>query len=159
MNLFKKLLSFKATDPDDARRKSLLNTLLIGISFIAVLGFIATAVMLIFKLTEPQNVILLLYSSLAFLFINGFIFLLNKRSGKSAAWLFLLFFNLVLAASDSPEKVGNGSSMFVFAIPIATASLLLSPASSFVFAALSSGIVLGLGLIGGFVPNIPTFWR
>jgi PAS domain S-box-containing protein len=156
MNIYRKLLSFKSTDPDDARRKNLLNTLLVGISLIALAGFILTVVMLIFKLAKPEDILLLLYSSAAFLFINGFIFLLNKRSGRSAAWLFLVIFNIILAASDVPEKVGNGSSMFVFAIPIATASLLLSPASSFIFATLSSAIVFILGFIGGFVPNIPT---
>jgi PAS domain S-box-containing protein len=64
--------------------------------------------------------------------------------------------SFVLAASDTPQQIGNGSSMFVFAIPIATASLLLSPASGFAFAGLSAAIVAFIGVTNNFIPNIPT---
>jgi PAS domain S-box-containing protein len=99
-----------------------------------------------------------LYVGLAFLFLAFGIFFLNKRSGRLAPWIYLIIFTFVLALSDSPQNIGNGSSMFVFAIPIATASLLLSPASSFVFAILSAGVVTVLGITYDFIPNIPTIF-
>ncbi|KAF0107879.1 MAG: two-component system OmpR family phosphate regulon sensor histidine kinase PhoR [Anaerolineaceae bacterium] len=153
---FTDFLKLTPNDPDESRRTKLLHTLMLGMSLLALLVVILSATAILLNFSKLEDVALLIYGCVAFIVMNGLIFLLSKWSAKTAAWVFLLIINLVLAASDTPDKVGNGSSMFVFAIPIATAALLLSPASSFVFAALSSAIVVVLGINGNFVPNYPT---
>ncbi len=145
-------------DPDDARRKKLLNTLLVYTSLAVVIIIISSLLALVFNIYKLQDILLLLYGCFAFLILDILIFFLNKRSGKLAPWIFLVILTFVLALSDTPQQIGNGSSMFVFAIPIATASLLLSPASSFVFAILSGGISTFLGSTYNFIPNIPTIF-
>jgi len=54
--------------------------------------------------------------------------------------------------SDSPAEVANGRSLFVFTIPIAISSLILFPLASFIFAALSSIIIV---LLANSVPMLP----
>jgi PAS domain S-box-containing protein len=153
---FTKLMDVPISDPDDARRKKLLNTLLVYMGLAAFIIAVASLVTVLAGLYEFRDVSLLMIICVAYLILDIIIFALNKRSGRLAAWMFLIVFTFVLALSDTPPQIGNGSSMFVFAIPIATASLLLSPASSFVFALLSAGIVTGLGVTNNFIPNIPT---
>lgn len=156
LNPINRLMSVQSLDPEDARRKTLLNTLLVYMSLAAIIIIIATLITLAVGIYKLQDILLLLYASLALIILNLVIFLLNKRSGRLAAWIFLVVFSFFLALSDTPQKIGNGSSMFVFAIPIATSSLLLGPASSFVFALLSASIVAFLGITNNFIPNIPT---
>jgi signal transduction histidine kinase len=152
----KHLWDVQANDPDDARRKKLLNTLLTFMTLAALIVFISGLVAVIFKVAPFQDTLFLLIACLVFIILNVAIFLLNRRAGRAAAWLFLILLSFILAVSDTPQNIGNGSSMFVFAIPIAVASLLLSPASSFFFAALSAAIVAILGVTNQFVPNLPT---
>jgi PAS domain S-box-containing protein len=149
-------MNVSSADPDDARRKKLLNTLLFYMSLGGAIVLLIGLVTIFLNPSELQGSLLLFYGMGVFLLVNTLIYVLNKRRGRAAAWLFLVILNLVVAVSDVPEKVGNGSSMFVFAIPIATAALLLRPASSFVFALLSAAIVIVLGMTNDFIPNIPT---
>ena len=155
---YTQLMESSSSDPDDARRKKLLNTLLVFMTLAALLILLISAVAVIFQIYPIQAVILLVYVALAVVILNVGIFLLNRRSGQLAPWLFLIFLTFVLGISDTPQQIGNGSSMFVFAIPIATAALLLSPASGFVFAALSGVIVTYIGVSNNFIPNIPTIF-
>ena len=151
-----RFMAVPTTDPDDMRRKKLLNTLLFYMSVAAFVILVITLLALIFQVYRFTDVSLLLFSCIALIILNSLIFLINRRSTKLAAWLFLVMLTFVMAASDTPQKIGNGSSMFFFAIPIATAALLLSPASSFVFAGLSGVIVTYIGVTNNFIPNIPT---
>jgi PAS domain S-box-containing protein len=163
MSIFKKAstaidqFTANPTDsPDGTRRKNLLNTLLVYTSLAVIIVLIISLVTLLLGIYKYQDIALLLYVCLAFFVLAFGILWLNRRSGRLAPWIYLIVFTFALALSDSPQNIGNGSSMFVFAIPIATASLLLSPASSFVFALLSAGIVTVLGITYNFIPNIPT---
>jgi PAS domain S-box-containing protein len=63
----------------------------------------------------------------------------------------------MFAFSDTPEQISNGRSSFVFFIPIAVSSLLLAPASSFIFA-IVGGILMTIlaHLDNNRLPNIPT---
>jgi signal transduction histidine kinase len=149
-------MDVSSADPDDARRKKLLNTLLVSMALMALITIIISLLAVLFNLFKLQDILFLLFSAIVFLILNIAIFMLNKRWGRTAAWIFLIIFSFILAISDVPEKVGNGSSMFVFALPIATSSLLLSPTSSFFFATLSAAIVFFLGYTNGFIPNLPT---
>jgi PAS domain S-box-containing protein len=146
----------RSLDPDDLRRKKLLNTLLVYMGLASIIILFSSLLALLFHVYKFSDVSLLLFGCLALIILNSLIFLINKRSGRLAAWLFLVMLSFVLAASDTPQQIGNGSSMFFFAIPIATASLLLSPASGFAFAGLSAAIVAFIGVTNNFIPNIPT---
>ncbi len=75
------------------------------------------------------------------------IYQINRRfSGRVAAVLFLLLLTTVFTFTDTPEKLAEGRSLFLFTIPIVMSSLVLAPAASFLFMALSSGIIAILGL-------------
>jgi PAS domain S-box-containing protein len=140
--------------PDDARRKRLLNILLLAVGAAAVIGVLFTVSLL---LAPPfsMDVVWLLVSSIIFILFSFGLHWLNRRSDHLASWLFLLVFNVLLAFSDSPDQVINGRTLFVFSIPVATASLLLYPNASFWFAGLSSLIIFLLSYATGAIPNIP----
>jgi signal transduction histidine kinase len=74
MNEMRNFLSFKPTDPAQARRKRLLNILMLGISLFAFLGLIATAILSIFKIAAPGEILLLFFGSLVCLLV-GFLLL------------------------------------------------------------------------------------
>jgi PAS domain S-box-containing protein len=157
-DILSRLTAVPTTDPDDMRRKKLLNTLLFYMGVAAFIILVISIGALIFQVYRFSDVSLLFFGCIALIILNIGIYLINRRSTKLAAWLFLVMLTFVMAASDTPQKIGNGSSMFFFAIPIATAALLLSPASSFVFAGLSGGIVTYIGVTNNFIPNIPTIF-
>ncbi len=153
--LFSNILKINASDPDDARRRKLLNILLLGSVVLAFLGILTAALNAIFQLWPPSGTEFILTSSVA-VFVGGIgIFLVNRRSGWTAALLFLLLLTVALAFSDSPEEVSSGRSLFVFSIPIAVASLLLHPLASFLFAGLTSVIIGVIALSVSEFPNIP----
>ena len=153
---FARLMDVPTMDPDDARSKKLLNTLLVYMGLATIIILVATLGSLVFGVYKFKDVQLLLYIILAFIVLDVAIYMLNKRSGKTASWIFLAIFTIVLAFSDTPQQIGNGSSEFVFALPIATAALLISPPAGFIFALLSGVIVTFLGITNHFIPNIPT---
>jgi len=105
VNKFRQLLDSSAIDPDDARRKKLLNTLLVYMSLAAVFILISSLVAVLFKVYRIQEVLLLVYISMIVVILNILIFLLNKRWGNLAAWIFLVLLTLVLGMSDTPQKL------------------------------------------------------
>jgi len=145
-NFFDSILSVPVSDPDDARRRRVLNILLLGTLGATVLGFlgiviggIATA-----QLSDPETQLLIVGIFVTTLGIMG-IYQVNKRwSGRWAAMLFLLFLTLIFTFTDSPEELSNGRSLFIFMLPIAISSLILQPQASFLFATISSGIIAWL---------------
>jgi signal transduction histidine kinase len=84
------------------------------------------------------------------------IYQINRRfSGRWAALTFLLLLTLVFTFTDAAEQLVQGRSLFLFTLPIIMASILLSPASSFAFAAIGSIIISLLALSIGLFPNFP----
>jgi PAS domain S-box-containing protein len=148
-------INVESSDPDDARRRRLLNILLAGIIGSAVVGGLFVALYVLITNAWEQGIILIFLSSIIFILGGIGIILLNRRYGPLAAVLFLLLLTFTFSLSDSPEQLANGRSIFVYAIPIAIASLLLRPAASFIFAGLSSLIITGLALSVSIVPNLP----
>jgi len=145
---FDSLLNVSAPDPDDARRRRVLNILLLGTLVATVAGFLAIAVGSFnakeFSTPETQ---LLLGGTLVTTFGIMGIYQINKRwSGRWAALLFLLLLTLIFTFTDSPDQLSNGRSLFIFTLPIAISSLILLPEASFLFALISGGIVAGLAL-------------
>ncbi len=152
------LLDVPSIDPDDARRRKLLNILLAGVAVLALLALIITGAFLIFnpnvKGAARDGLFLTLYSGIAF-FIGTFAFYALNRyvSGWLASFSFLSFMLIVLSLSDSPKELSEGRSLFVYTIPIVMASVLLSPLSSFIFAMLSSIAVVIMANIAQGTPN------
>ncbi|HJS17546.1 MAG TPA: ATP-binding protein [Anaerolineales bacterium] len=138
------LLDVPSSDPDDARRRRLLNILLLGIVFAALLGLIAIVISYFSQglLTADQETLLYGIVILTLGFYG--IYQVNRRfSGRWAALLFLLLLTVIFIFSDSPEELVDGRSLFLFTIPIAISSLILAPQASFLFAGISS-VIIGL---------------
>lgn len=151
----RRLFTIPLTDPDDARRRRLLNTLLVGMAVLLLVALAATFV--VDRLgVESQDLLRVLYrGALATLIGVIIIFAVNRYgSGRLASALFLLLLIGALAVSDEPEQVVNGRTLFTFAIPILMASILLWPWASFAVAALCSLVIAVLGLRIQIVPNV-----
>ena len=155
-SLWLRLNEFKAADPDSARRGRLLNILLAGMFILSVFALIATFIILTALSTwgKPDNILLLITIVVCIIGSSG-LFIINQHSQKLAALLFLLLLNVVFIFSDIPRELANGRSTYVFLIPIAISSLLLTPASSFFFAIGNTITVIALAISSKVVPNVP----
>ena len=154
---WEKINKFDGLDQDTARRGRLLNVLLTGMSILCLLGIITIVVVVTRNGTwgKPGNVSTIIAAAV---FLVGTIGLgyLNQRSVRLATFLFLALLTLVFIFSDEPAQLANGRSSFVFFIPVAVASLLLSPASSLIFAFAGFGIMVWLAGEGNVLPNVST---
>jgi len=138
-----KLLTVQVPDPDDARRRRILNILLLGTLAATVAGAIWVGISIIYSEGVSKDEAQVLIGGI-FVTILGLvgIYQVNKRwSGRWASLLFLLFLTLIFTFTDTPDQLSNGRSLFIFTIPIAISSLILLPEASFLFFALSSGII------------------
>src|SRR6476660_3594219 len=150
------LVQVPTTDPDDARRRRLLNILLLGTLVAALLGLLSIildAVQSPKTALTPETQILL--GGIVVITLGIFaIYHVNRRfSGRIAALLFLLLLTLLFPFTDSVDQVINGRSLFLFTLPITISSLILIPPASFLFAALSSAIIIGMSLASNVFPN------
>lgn len=148
---------FEKFDSDTARRGRLLNTLLLGLFVLGLLGIVTSVTVVTINRAwgNPDNLLLVLVVFIIVLGSFG-LFYVNQHSVKSASFSFLIFLSITFAFSDIPSEIANGRSSFVFFIPIAISSLLLAPASSFIFA-IGGGFVLILaGYVAGVTANAVT---
>jgi signal transduction histidine kinase len=157
MNYINALLTVPTTDPDDARRRRLLNIILMAALLASIVALIALILENIFDpgviFSETQ---ILLSGIVVFtLGILG-IYILNRRlPGRWAALIFLILLTVIFMFTDSARELVEGRSLFLFTIPIVMASMLLFPSASFIFAILSSAIIIILSLSIGVFPNVP----
>ncbi len=155
-NRLQRYLAISTTDPDDARKRKVLNILLVGTGGISLL---ALGTIVYWATTSQLNEVelsLLVGGSIASLIMVFTIYLVNYFwSGKVAALLYLLLLNFIFAFSDTPDQVANGRALIAFTIPIFLASILLTPAASFVFAVLSSLIISWIAFSIDIFPNTP----
>ena len=160
MNLLSQLLEVPSTDPGDARRRKLLNILLVGVAALMALLVLVTAIASITGALgqEYMGILLLRRGSLIGLAGVALIFLANRYvSGSLASSLFLVLLIAVSAMSDEPAQLVEGRSLFVFAIPILMASVLLRPYASFIAASLVSALLSGIALNAQLVPNLVAY--
>lgn len=159
MNLRQQLDSFiniPVSDPDDARRRRVLNILMFGTVVASITGLLAIVGDNEFtrSLTNADRQLFTFGIVFVTLGIAG-IYVINRRvSGQWAALLYLLLLTLIFTFSDQPEYLAGGRSLFVYTIPIAISSLILFPLASFIFATLSSIIIFYLASMVPMVPNI-----
>lgn len=152
---FDQMLDVPVTDPDDARRRRVLNILMFGTVIAALAGLLALIAdgFINQSLTDTDRQLFIFGILFVTLGVAG-IYVINRRvSGQWAALLFLLLLTFIFSFSDTPEYLAGGRSLFVYTIPIAIASLILFPLASFIFAGLSSLIIIYLASLVPMVPN------
>jgi PAS domain S-box-containing protein len=133
--LLNRFLDVPSTDPDDARRRKLLNIILGFVGSLTIFVLLATPILSAIRDISFSEVSSIYLTAGALLIGTVFLVFLNRTvPGWIASTLFLLFLMVVFAFSDTPDQILGGRSLFVFTIPIIMASVLLQPLSSFAFA-------------------------
>ena len=141
MKFIRQLFDIPSLDPDDSRRRKLLNIFLVtslGISFSVFLFTVYSDILLD---VGDSNAAPLYQMSIAFFIGSAIIFFIN-RYGKG--WLASALFLVVLVAAMGfamPPHILIGSGLFFFTIPILMSSTLLRPWASYLFATLCSAFV------------------
>jgi PAS domain S-box-containing protein len=143
IRLISQWLDVPSTDPDDARRRMLLNILLVGLASAGLLALIATIAVDVAGLEWAGQDRLTAYAgSVAVLIIPIVVSVINRYwSGWIASTLILLFLVAAAAFTDEPRQVTDGRGLLVFAIPIIMSSVLLRPYASFLIAGISSLVI------------------
>lgn len=156
MKYLNTILTVPTTDPDDARRRRLLNILLLGTLIAALLGLTSVVISSISNPNISQSDIQVLLGGITVFTLGIFgIYQVNRRvSGRWAALLFLLLLTIIFVFTDSAEELVRGRSLFLFTIPITIASLVLASQASFLFAAISSAIIAWLATSIGSSVNV-----
>src|SRR5687767_6532031 len=123
-----RLIDVPTSDPDDRRRRRLLNILLTGMAALSLATILIVLLLPLFvDIEDASNLWLGLIS--AFSLLSGtLLFYFINRNQKLPGWVasasFLLFLMVIFAFSDSPAELANGRSLFVFMIPVIVASIL-----------------------------------
>lgn len=133
--LLNRFLDVPSTDPDDARRRKLLNIILGFVGSLTIFVLFVVPILSAVRGTSFSDVSSIYLTAGALLIGTAILVILNRTvPGWIASTLFLLFLMFVFAFSDTPDQILSGRSLFVFTVPIIMASVLLQPLSSFAFA-------------------------
>ena len=133
--LLNRFLDVPSTDPDDARRRKLLNIILGFVGSLTISVLLVVPILSVIRNISFSEVSSIYFTAGALLIGTVFLVFLNRKvPGWIASTLFLLFLMIVFAFSDTPDQILGGRSLFVFTVPIIMASVLLQPLSSFAFA-------------------------
>ena len=152
-----RILDVPAAGPDDARRKRLLNILLLGVTTLTLVTWVAIGVAHLTRSLSGYRMTLLSQAILAILVGMAVAYVINRYwAGWIASSLFLLLLTLTFAIIDEPRQVVEGRSVFLFTIPILTASIVLRPWASFVVAGVSGLAITPVAISVGIVPPLPT---
>ncbi|MBC8333166.1 MAG: hypothetical protein H8E28_14395 [Anaerolineae bacterium] len=153
IDYLQKYLEAPTIDPDHLRKARLLNILAVGLAIITSLAMILVGFMIFFKVSGWENLIAILWSGFAFLFGIWVILALNRKGEVFlASAIFLLVITFALTFSNV-KAVGAGATQFYFVIPILIASVIVTPAASFVVAAINSTIFIIAALAMNLEPN------
>jgi PAS domain S-box-containing protein len=149
------LLDVPSMDPDDARRRKLLNILLLGVAVVGILLTVAVITLAIVGLTEMNELQTIDYFIGPIVLTTAIIlFAINRYgSGWLAASLLVLFMTACIPFFDELEHVAHGRSLLMFAVPVIIASVLLRPYASFIVATLCSILISIIALNTQGVPN------
>ena len=157
------LLEVQSHDSDDARRRKLLNIILLSLFSLTFLALILAFIVEIFW-SEQLGMLagdnLPLYFWILGVMISCCIFYyINRKLSKgTAGFLFLLFLMVAFAFSDETIELVDGRSLYVFTIPIILASMLVKPSFSFVFAGITVLELYLLAVANNIVPQpLPYF--
>lgn len=141
------------TDPEDARRRRLLNILLAGMYVVVIL--VPLAVLITSANLESWEQAWLIAGSAVMFVGTTMIWLINRYgAGWLASALFILMIVFIFAFGDAPEEVLNGRSLFFLTIPILMASVLLRPYTSFVVAVFVQLLLGAIAFASGLPINL-----
>ncbi|HNB52281.1 MAG TPA: ATP-binding protein [Anaerolineales bacterium] len=158
LNFWQRLINVQVPDPDDARRRRLLNIILVGVTvttaFILLVGLLTS-------LSDPLTNRFLLFGPIFIAFSMGLYAINRSYSGLWASLIFIGLLTILILFSDSASELVAGRSLFFFSIPIVFASVLLRPWMSFAMAfvcalaitvlSTQNGIPINTFAIGGFI--------
>jgi signal transduction histidine kinase len=145
-----RFVNVPSTDPDDSRRRRLLNIILLFVGVLTFLTLVGSLLISRFSAVSSEDMITIIISTSVTLVAVLFLFFINRVSaGWFASAFFLLFLSIVLAFSDTPEELIAGRSLLVFTIPIVMASILLRPFFSFIFAGITFVEIYIIGMVAG----------
>jgi PAS domain S-box-containing protein len=149
------LLEISTSDPDDARRRKILNILLLGVEVLTLL-IIVSLVVFSFLGYGDRIVNYIWWVAIGLLLGVAFLWKINRNPalpGWISSTMFLILLSAILPFTDTVVELAAGRSLFVFTIPVILSSMLLRPASSFIFAALVSVEISILAFIAEKLPN------
>jgi signal transduction histidine kinase len=141
-------LEVPTADPDDARRRRLLNIILVVLTAVSLITAITA-------LISPDAAFLLALLGLGMAVANGIIYLINRYySGQVASAIFLVMLSLVICFGDDPVEVVQGRTLFFLSVPIVASSILMQPYASFWVAGLISVVSAYLAVNAGVPINV-----
>lgn len=142
MNFLSRALNVPSLDPNDARRRKLLNFILSIVGLLVLFTLIFTVYLDVSGVEEDTEDIMSLYvASVGVLGGIIILFFINRYgSGWLAGLLFLLLFTFAVVFTSEPELL-LGEYMFYLTIPILMASVLVRPWASYVIASLNTLII------------------
>ncbi len=143
-------------DPDDARRRRLLNVLASGVLVASILVLVVGSLAISVGVETIQTMSRGFVAGTLMLFCSLVVLKLNQRmtSGWVPALIFLVVGTIAVSITDEPEEIAAGRSMVVLIVPIIMAGVLMPPWSSFVMAGVCSVILIVLSHIVTIVPNM-----
>ena len=147
--LFRLLAAPPGLDPDEARRRQLLNVLLFGTLICVGLGLAGTLATDVLWLYPGEQYGVLYLAILVALGVVVALLVVNRvpRPGRLPGMAYLALLLLLAAGVDAPREVIAGRGLIWFVLPILAASFLLRPAASFVLAGLSTLVCMGIGAV------------
>ena len=153
--IFNQFLDVPTSDLDDARRRKILNILLLSVGILTIITLISLFIFTISGLgTEISGDIWL--ATIGLLIGIALFYGINRNPswpGWISAILFLTFLLGAFLFVDTPYELATGRSLFVFTIPIIMASILLRPNASFLFALFASIEIVIIAFNIDQVPN------
>lgn len=145
--LLDSILNVRTTDPDDFRRRKLLNIILLGLSIVSL---IATILAFISPAASPQLPVL----GAILVAANAVLYLINRfASGRIASMVFILLLVVIISFGDAPDQVVQGRTLFFLSVPIIASSILLPASGSFLVAGVVSLISAYLSVTNGLPVN------
>ena len=153
---FNRLTNVPSTDPDDYRRRKILNIILVGMVIATCITAIVTLIFSGLKLSNIEDTSIILITAIAALIGSLITYLLNRYwSGIFASTLFLIILTLLLMLADDPHELSSGRSTYLLSIPIIISSVLLGSRASLIFWGLVSIQLIFLARFANDPINIP----
>ncbi len=147
LNQIMKIIDVTNTDPDDRRKARLLNILLLGMAVLAFVTVVLVALLIILKVDGWENLVSVFWSGSLFLLGIVLVYVVNQHGYVFAASIMFLLIIMVTFTLANIRAIGNGATQFYFVIPVLIASVLITPASSFVLAAINSAIFVVAAIV------------
>jgi signal transduction histidine kinase len=146
-----KLLQLPDTfDPDDRRRRQILNIILalfIAGGLVSILATFSYGDSFM-EIIQDQEGVLILLSSVAVMVVFTLLFLLNRleRAGTLAGWLFVISLVAIISISDVPNQLLERGLIF-WTLPILAGGIVLPPLAAFMVASLVSAMNLYIAVV------------